>query len=456
MKAMLLPFLAASIVGLGASGAPPTAADFLPVTAGGSTKIAEPQNVTVAKSDVTAASAQDAINAAVQANTKDLGKGDTVEVGAKMIHFPSGVGFVASGLAAYRTMENPVATRIAQRKAYVAAFVQAKKNLAEILGGLSVSGRETVREALLNVNLPKEEMTNISTQSEESLRQAVDMMLRGFVIYEVKDDPKTQVVFVSIVTTPKTRGQVSRMSGNALGVADMASGLEDAISEIKSGVVPPIGGKVLRVSRTGDLAFVGFGSAVVRTSENSAVQAKLNLDAQKVSRMRASDALCGLIRGDRTVWEGGVTEKHRDEVREFEEVEKTDPIRRTTSVGVQKLEKARQDFVATIQSTDTYTSARNDVLPPGIAVKTWPSDDGAWFYSMAVFTPALSAEASKAAREMALADPISGPTTSSPRKPDGSGGFTDEKNPAVPRPGTEVKQGPTGSVYEEKPTPVPK
>ena len=30
----------------------------------------------------------------------------------------------------------------------------------------------------MNVNLPKEEMTNISTESQESLKQVVDMMLR--------------------------------------------------------------------------------------------------------------------------------------------------------------------------------------------------------------------------------------------------------------------------------------
>jgi len=32
-------------------------------------------------------------------------------------------------------------------------------------------------------------MTNISTQSEEALKQVVEMMLRGFVIYEVRTTP---------------------------------------------------------------------------------------------------------------------------------------------------------------------------------------------------------------------------------------------------------------------------
>jgi hypothetical protein len=70
---------------------------------------------------------------------------------------------------------------------------------------------------------------------------------------------------------------------------------------------------------------------------------------------------------------------------------------------------------------------------------------------MAVFTPLLTSAASKAAREMAGSNPVAGAKGSGSKKDDGSGGFTDEKNPAVQRPGTDVKQGPTGTVYEEKP-----
>jgi hypothetical protein len=110
-----------------------TADDFLPVVQGGSAAVKQPEKVAVSDKVVTAATAQDAINAAVQENKKKLKDNDAPEVGAKMVKFPSGLGFVASGLANYRTMENPVATRIAKRKAYVIAFTQAKKALAEKL-----------------------------------------------------------------------------------------------------------------------------------------------------------------------------------------------------------------------------------------------------------------------------------------------------------------------------------
>ena len=296
----------------------PTADDFLPVVQGGPSDVKQPQQVAVKGKVVSAATAQDAVNAAVGENVKGLKNSDTPEMGAKMVTYPSGLGFVATGLATYRTVENPTLTRIAKRKAYVIAFTKAKKNLAEILGGLDNEGKETVREALVNINLPKEEMTNISTESQESLKQAVEMMLRGFVIYEVKDDTSQNTVFVSIVTTPKTRGKLARPAPNAIEADSLRDGLNQVIAEVRSGLVPPVGGRIIMMRSTGETAFVGFGSAVVRTSANQAVQAKLNLDAQKIAGMRSKDALCGLIIGDKASWEGSVKESLKDQVQEFE------------------------------------------------------------------------------------------------------------------------------------------
>ena len=124
----------------------PTADDFLPVVQGGPSDVKKPQQVSVKDKVVTAASAQDAVNAAVAENVKGLKGSDTPEAGAKMVKYPSGLGFVASGIATYRTVENPTLTRIAKRQAYVIAFTKAKKSLAEILGGLDNEGKETIRE----------------------------------------------------------------------------------------------------------------------------------------------------------------------------------------------------------------------------------------------------------------------------------------------------------------------
>ena len=426
-----------------------TADDFLPPVQGGPTDVKEPAKVKVEGKVVSAPTAQDAINAAMARNVTELAAGDTAEVGAKMVQFPSGLGFVATGAATYRTMENPVATRIAKRQAYVVAFTQAKKNLAEILGGLSNVAAEAVRQSLANINLPKDEMTNIATESTEAVAQALTMMLRGFVIYEVRDDTKQNTVYVTIVTTPKTRGKFARAAPNVLVVDDLRAGLNQVIDEVRSGLVPPVGGRIIMMRTAGETAFVGFGSTVVRTSQNDAVQAKLNLESQKIAAMRAKDALCGLIIGDRTCWAGGVVESVKDEVQEFEKLRADDPLGKDNPASVRKLEQARQTFVAKIESTDVYLSARKGVLPPGIATKTWFDSDHAWAFAMSVYVPSLTDAAASAAREM-MDSKILQPVDSGVGKPDAGSGFTDEQNPNIKRPAPGTQPGPTGKVNPDE------
>ncbi|MBN1852863.1 MAG: hypothetical protein JW829_09070 [Pirellulales bacterium] len=428
-----------------------TADDFLPVVQGGPVDVKQPEKVVVKDDVVTAATAQDAVNAAVQENINDLQGGDTGEVGAQMVKFPSGLGFVATGVASYRTMTNPTATRIAKRKAYVIAFTMAKKNLAEILGGLTNEGKETVREALVNINLPETEMTNISSASEESLKQTVDMMLRGFVIYQVRDDTAQNSVYVTIVTTPKTRGKLARPAPNVVEADSLRDGLNQVIDEVRTGLVPPVGGRIVMMRSTGETAFVGFGSDIVRTSENRAVQLKHNLSAQKIASARAKDALCGLMVGDRATWEGSVVESLKDQVQEFESLDSEDPLARKDPTAVRKLDEARQTFVARLETNDMYKSARRGILPPGVNTKSWFDDDHAWAYAMSVYVPSLTNAAANTAREMLdsrIVQPIKqGSGQSTGQAP---GGFTDEKDSKIKRPGNEVKPGPTGKVTPDK------
>ena len=429
----------------------PTGDDFLPVVQGGPTDVKQPDKVAMSGKTLTAATAQDAMNAAEQRNIKGMGTGGSAEVGATMVKFPSGLGFVATGAGTYRAMENPVATRLAKRKAYVIAFTIAKKNLAEILGSLSNEGKESVREALVNINLPKDEMTNISTESEEAVKQAVDMMLRGFVIYEVKDDTAQSTVYVTIVTTPENARQVARPAPNVVEANSLRDGLNQVITEVRTGLVPPVGGRIITMRATGETAFVGFGSAVVTTSKNTAVQLKQNLAAQKIAGMCSKDALCGLIIGDKTSWEGSVVESMKDQVREFESLDKDDPLARKDPTKVRKFDEARQTFVARMESNDAYRSARSGILPPGINTKTWFDADHAWAYGMSVYVPSLTNAAAGTARDMRDSNILQAIDDGSGKVTDkSSSGFTDEKDNTVKRPGRTVKPGPSGKIDPEE------
>ena len=87
------------------------------------------------------------------------------------------------------------------------------------------------------------------------------------------------------------------------------------------------------------------------------MQAKLNLDAQKIAGMRSKDALCGLIIGDKASWEGSVKESLKDQVQEFEDAQGGDPLAKESPAAVKKLAAARETLVSRLESTDLYQSA---------------------------------------------------------------------------------------------------
>ena len=427
-----------------------TADDFMPVVEGGSSEIADPAKVEVKDDLVTAPTAQDAINAAVEENEKELAKGDTAEVGCKMVKFGSGMGFVASGMSSYRNMENPVATRISKRKAYVVAFASAKKNLAEHLSGLTTEGQTEVHEALVSTTLSADEMSNISQKTVQSYKQAVDMMLRGFVIYEVNDDVEKSMVTVSIATTPKTRGMLARPAPAAVEVETLRDGINQVLQEVKAGVVPPVGGRIIMVRSTGETAFVGFGSGVVRSSKNAAAQAKLKLNSQKIARARASDALCGVIIGDRSSWQSTMVDETVEGTQEFEEINKAvegDPLGKENVTETRKLDKAYDTFVSTLRTEEVFKSARSGVLPPGVTPRTWFDEDENWVYGMAVYIPSQTNAAAATAEEMKNSSIIQGINGAKPGQ--GKASNSAAVDPKVVKPGAGVKRGPSGKVSDD-------
>jgi len=424
----------------------PNVDDFLAPAQGGSKEIKAPDKVKIDNNKVTADSGQDAFNAAAKENEKNIKPDADGEFSTKFAQFPSGLGFLATGVATYREMENPVATRVAKRKAYVYAFLSAKKGLAETLSQPQVEGRDKFRSTLDSVIDPKQNITNSTEQGKESVQVTVQMILRGFVIYEVKDDPKQRHVTVSIVSTPKTCGKLARPAPNVVEAGTLREGLNQILQEVRAGVVPPIGGRIISMKGTGETAFVGFGSAVVVTNTNDALQAKLNLSAQKIAALRSKDALCGLILGDDLYWQGGAGEGQKDAIAEFEQLAKDDPLAKNYPDGARKLEQAKQTFMARIKEDEVYSSARKGVLPPGIMGRTWFDDDHAWAFSMSVYVPSFTKAASEFSKMMKDARIVQDGQGGD--KPETSG-FLDEKNTGVKRPGTTVKPGPTGKVGKD-------
>lgn len=366
--------------------------DFLPATEGGTTKIEEPNKVIVdeAAGEVRAASAQDAINAAIVENTNEIKEEEASdakpEVGHTLIRFPSGMGVVATGVASYKDVANKTLSRISQRQATIIAFTQAKKNLAKCLNGISNDSKDEIRDYLANVESEDGSLSNLAVSSETTLRQSVEMILRGFKVYSIYDDTKDRLIYVSIVTTPKTRGELARPAPNQIEVDSIREGIKQVLNEVKNGLTPPLGGHVIIVRSTGETAFIGFGSSVLRTNKSPAVQAQLKLHCQRIAEAYAQDSLCGLIVGDQLVWEGGVRERYADKHQEFAALGEDDPLLPDQN-GRQKLTEVREEIMATVETTEAYQTARTGYLPPGITVKTWFNQEKTWGHAMAVYLP---------------------------------------------------------------------
>lgn len=381
----------------------------------------------------TAATAQDAIN-------KIISK---PHHGCEMIGLADGgLGFVATGVGTYNSnMENVVASRIAQRNAYVKAFMDAKVEMAKTVGGYVLRGANDFDKKPDSLDNEKIGLVNFEEQLTETQKEAVSKVLRGYVTYHVQDVPEKGSVYVTIVSTPKTRGVYNRPSPNALTAESLNDGLNVLLSEITNGLVSPVGGRIIEVPGTGELAFVGFGSSVVRKHDLPDIQAELDLQAEQIAGMRASDALLGIIDGDNTKYAAGSDEQTLNMQKEFERQQLDDPTMGDAG-GTRRLDQRVREYKNTQTMKNVIQSLRRGALPPGISRKTWMDEDEYFAYGVALYVPSISDLAAQAAREMddaQLLKPVKKPGA---EKPAGD-------VPGKSAPKLEMKKGPSGVVSQD-------
>lgn len=344
---------------------------------------------------VSATTAQDAVNAAYER----IEQGG----GCERIKFPSGFSWVATGTAVYGITQNHVANLTAQRQAYQIAYMNAKKNLAEALSGLSTKGQEELANQFKTIISDSDTLSNMNDGFSESISEQVQGILRGYVVYNVKDEQadKTGTVTVTIVATPKTMGKGQRIDATGATAESVQDGLSAVLNELSSGLLPPVGGKTISVPQTGELAFVGFGSAVVPTNPNAAAQAKLALNAQKMAQMRAKSALCGIILGDSINARALLDAATQTISNQFTEIQKDDPTtEQNDAAEVKKLDEQRNSFLNVQMTKEKISSLRSGVLPPRVKVKTFLNPERTLAEAVAVYIPSLTENAKKSAEEM--------------------------------------------------------
>jgi hypothetical protein len=340
---------------------PPSVAELIPLTQKGSPDVAAPGQVksNAAEKSVSAATAQDGANAALSEVKKEFSDNPDLNAGARVFEFPSGSGFLSTGVATYPITANPVFTRKAKRIAYFQAYMNAKSNLTKFVEGVLNKGNDLSSDAMETFSDPdQKDATNVGTTAAAKVEQTVQRVLRGHVVYEVSDTPKkeTGVVYVSIAVTPSTCGKVNRQAAGLWDSQDVAKALEEVIAEVASDVVPPLGARIIRDRKSGEVCCVGFGSSVVGFNEDEAIQAKMEAEALKVAALYAGDSLCGLLHGDQTCWTGGVVNKHAQNHKEFVQIADADAQNTLGEGKIEALGKAVKKMIDLQISKDRNVS----------------------------------------------------------------------------------------------------
>ena len=387
----------------------------------------------------TAPSLQDAINRVIERQGS--------EAGCEMVLDPNGgYAFVATGRAVYQSdHQNVTASRIAQRNAYVLAFMNAKAEMAKTVGEIVVRGATNFNQKIETLDSEIIELRNIESELTEQQLQSVRQVLKGYVTYSVNDNGRNAVQ-VTLVSSPKTRGKFSRYGTDGVIVDDLRDGLNSVITEIRHGFIPPVGGRIIEVPGTGEIAFVGFGSSVVRYDPEDDVQEELKLQAERIAGLRATDALTGIILGDDTSWRAQVDETTIRLVEDFVRQQESDQTTKESAAEIQVNEERRRVFLNSVREDVNIQTLRRGVLPPGIMRRTMLDDDEYFAYGIAVYVPSLSDAVRDAAREMEdiqLVRPPGSDTESSAPAP------APEAPEKAEREAPEIQRGPSGVVEQD-------
>jgi hypothetical protein len=317
------------------------------------------------------------------------------EDGIKMIKVGSGMGILSVGSASYQTFNNHNASLLSKRGAYNKAFLIAKKQFVANMKGVSLICSNVVSASMDIIDSGNESVANTTDTQKEACAESVSGSLAGYVTFDVNDDIDENLVRVSLISTPKTRAQIRQQAGAVAVTTAPNKIFKHIISDLKSGVLPPVGAKVLTNPETNESYVMGFGSSIVRTNKNKAISRKLKTVAKRQSETRARSALLGTLKGEKVYWNGSFDEKQMDKNTQFKyDPETLDPTQ------VEALDEEQSTFINQLKTTDDYATLSEGKLPPGVSTKSFISTDGNWQYTVAIYAPSLEKSARIANKEM--------------------------------------------------------
>ena len=365
--------------------------------------------------------------------------------GCWMIRFGMGLGWVVTGTASYRDSENPVALRRSRQDARLKAFTDASVRLAGCLAELPPEARQRITEVLEQNDAIRLALINLAFTDADTREQALKILARGFVTYLADDDPQQRTVSVSLVTTPKTAVRLTRPAPNAVEAVSLQEGLRQVQAEIKAGLIPPVGNRLIAVNATGELALVGYAVNLIGAHPDPAAQDKLRIDAEKIATGRATEALMGLATGDDTAWQNGLDEASRNDILAF------NGGYADGEPSVTRFAQVRDLIMTAIKDDAGVIALRENRLPSAVTVKRFSGEDT--ITVLVSYIPPVKKRESKPVPPPAThaGTPAANPLPSVTTQPAASAGGALPSVPPAPPTGENVP--PAASTVEPQPAP---
>ena len=367
--------------------------------------------------------------------------------GCQLISFGgTGLGWVATGVANYAATDNPVATRRSQREARFKAFTEARTRLSGCLQMLSPEARRRITETLEQNDAIRLALINLAANDQERWEQALKILARGFVAYAVEDDQTGRTIHVHLVTTPKTATRLTRPTASVMEATSLREGLKQTQAEVESGLIPPVGNRLIVVNATGELALVGYAVNLIGAHPDPAAQDKLRTDAEKIATSRATEAIMGLASGDDTGWQGSLDEASRDEIRtDAGGYIETEP-------SANRFGQIRDLILSGVKNDSGLQALREGRLPSSAMVKRFGNEDTA--VVMVSYTPSVKKREPTLPIRPVAPSPAPAPVSLSPPPPAEPTPTLAPAAPANPPP-TEPAPTPTAPANPPPAEPAP-
>ena len=181
----------------------------------------------------------------------------------------------------------------------------------------------------------------------------------------------------------------------------LEAGVAAVISEVKMGLVAPVGGRTIVVSGTGQIAWVGFGSEICRKNSNKKIQRVLKDDARETALERSKTALLGIINGQEIKAASKLEEELAEEIAESQVVIDAEGNETTVTLAEDKVTLGAQQMRASVIGTATVGK-----LPPGVNTQSYYTKDGNWSYAISVYWSDATEAAKNIAAGMAANSPL--------------------------------------------------